>query len=511
LAHRGFAFSILKKVEIDISRTVLCSVILILLATPVCPAENPVTLAMTLYKKNHYQEAASILRNHLDSYKTDQRGASQLGLGLIYLKNAQLHRELYLTSLSVHLDYLKKLTSLDGKARSKLGYLYLGEVILEGGKPSNAVGYLKKSISIPNIEKKYREIATINLGLCYYLQGDKTKAKDLWNKVTQDDPEVNSELAAAFSRANITGQNPETICEKAIETVKRSGDGIPSRITKNALGVYVKNGNLDKGFDLLELTRLKAYSSEEVIGKYKVLHFYDLALLHNMAKLYGKASIELLIKATADKRSRDLANYYLGEAYAVIDRFDKSVEATSAFLESSKAPERLKMKAEVCKVNLLYSKGEKVKARNLFMELLNKHPNSPDLLADILHICSRFSVKCDKISLDAEAIAKSGEGKKVSGLNFALGKYYLSRKDYKKAISYMEAARDKSNKNKIEYNDPLLLIHLAEAYYKNKQFSEALEIYFSLSKPFPVVRQIQGAMQGVYSMEQKSAGDVKIF
>jgi tetratricopeptide (TPR) repeat protein len=430
---------------------------------------------------------------------------------LIYLKNAQLHRELYLTSLSVHLDYLEKLTSLNGKAKSKLSYLYLGEVLLEGGNPGNAVGILKKSISIPDIEKKYRNIAIVKLGLCYYLQGNRKRAKNLWKNVKEDNPEVTSELAAAYSRVNFAGQNPEAICERAIETVKQSGNGMPTRITKNALGVYVRNGHLDKGFGVLELTRLKAFSSKEVLGKNKVLHFYDLALLHNIAKLYGRASIELFKKATADKRSRDLANYYLGEAYDALDSFDKSVEVTSAFLESSKAPKRLKVKAEVSKAHLLFSKGEKTKALNICMELLNKQPNSPDLFAAILHTCSRFSVKCSKISSDAEAISKTGDGKKVSGLNFALGRYYLSRKDYKKAISYMEATRDKSNKNKIEYNDPLMLIHLAEAYYKNKQFSEALEIYFHLSKPFPVVRQIQGAMQGVYSMEQKSAGDVKIF
>ena len=75
----------------------------------------------------------------------------------------------------------------------------------------------------------------------------------------------------------------------------------------------------------------------------------------------------------------------------------------------------------------------------------------------------------------------------------------------------MEAGRDKSNKNRIEYNDPLMLVNLAEVYYRTKQFSEALEIYFEMSNHFPAVRQIQVAMQGVYSMEQKSAGDVKIF
>ena len=75
----------------------------------------------------------------------------------------------------------------------------------------------------------------------------------------------------------------------------------------------------------------------------------------------------------------------------------------------------------------------------------------------------------------------------------------------------MEAGRDKSNKNRIEYNDPLMLVNLAQIYYRTKKFSEALEIYFEISKQFPAVRQIQVAMQGVYSMEQKSAGDAKIF
>ncbi len=74
----------------------------------------------------------------------------------------------------------------------------------------------------------------------------------------------------------------------------------------------------------------------------------------------------------------------------------------------------------------------------------------------------------------------------------------------------MEAGRDKSNKNKIEYNDPAMLVSLARAYYQTKKFSEALEIYFEISKQFSSVRQIQIAMQGVYSMEQKSAGDAKI-
>jgi hypothetical protein len=55
-----------------------------------------------------------------------------------------------------------------------------------------------------------------------------------------------------------------------------------------------------------------------------------------------------------------------------------------------------------------------------------------------------------------------------------------------------------------------MLAGLAEAYYRTKKFSEGLEIFFEMSHEFPVVRQIQEAVQGVYSMEQRSAGDVRI-
>jgi hypothetical protein len=74
----------------------------------------------------------------------------------------------------------------------------------------------------------------------------------------------------------------------------------------------------------------------------------------------------------------------------------------------------------------------------------------------------------------------------------------------------MVGGRDKSNKNKIEANVPEALAGLAEAYYRTKKFSEGLEIFFEMSQEFAVVRQIQEALQGVYSMEQRSAGDVRI-
>jgi len=481
------------RTERNMRRIVLGCLIAVLLASPAYPANDAVKRAMTLYKMHRYEEAASMLRSSLASLEEASHGIAHLSLGLIYLKNAELHRGLYLTSVSVQLDYLKKLAAFRGEARS-------GE----------AVRSFERFMSDKRARQKHREIAEVEWGLCYHLQGNGQKAKGIWKRVNQTDPEVLSELAAAYSRAGLADENPETMCDRALALVRQSGNGMPIRVIKNALGVYGNTALIEKGLDLLRQTDLKAFSSEEVLGENKVLHFYDLALLHNLAKLYGKASIEYLTKAMRDDRSRNAANYYLGEAYAILGSFDQSAAVTSSFIASGRAPQQFKAKAKARQAALQYLQGRKTEAISRWHELLQQQPKSPDLIADILSACSMLAVECSEMVTKAAALAKAGEGKEFCSVNIALGRYYLGKKDYAKTIAYMEVGRNKGNKNRIEYNDPLMLINLAEAYYQTMRFSEALEIYFAMSKQFPAVRQIQVAMQGVYSMEQKSAGDARI-
>ena len=79
-----------------------------------------------------------------------------------------------------------------------------------------------------------------------------------------------------------------------------------------------------------------------------------------------------------------------------------------------------------------------------------------------------------------------------------------------------EAVVDPSEAELVSYapvvteDETLLLVDLADVYFKSKKFSEALEILFEMGLQYPAVRQIQNAMQGVYSMVQESAGDVKV-
>ncbi len=485
--------------------------IFFLTASGAYSADDAVARAMRLYEKRHYAEAARALRADLPSLERDRQGAAYLSLGMIDLKNAELHRELYRESLSVHLDYLKKLASAKGRDRSRFVDFYMGEALLEAGKYAPALSSLERFAADTRVDQKYKAIATAYIGLCHFLQKDKQRAEDIWNGLDRSDPEIRAALAAAYARAGLKDKKPVALADECLEDLKKSGSTPAMQSIMNLITVYATAGLPDKGLYLLNRTDLKAFSFQEPLARTKVINFYDLTLLNNLSLLYLHASITSLEKATEDSKLKDTANFYLGEAYALSGNIDQSVRATASFIACPQMPKQYHDKAVARQAANQYQKGRQSDAMGAWDDLVKKESGDPDLLAEILVACDRLRVDCPRVVQKATASIESGEGKRFSVLNSAVGKYYLGRKDYTKAVTYIEAGRDKGNKNKIESNEPVMLVSLADAYYRTKKFSEALEIFFEMSKQFPEVRQIQEALQGIYAMEHQSAGDVKIF
>jgi hypothetical protein len=52
-------------------------------------------------------------------------------------------------------------------------------------------------------------------------------------------------------------------------------------------------------------------------------------------------------------------------------------------------------------------------------------------------------------------------------------------------LAVLSEHQDKSNKNKLEWNDPLLLLALSAANYRDQEYAQALETLFELSKTLP--------------------------
>ncbi len=203
------------------------------------------------------------------------------------------------------------------------------------------------------------------------------------------------------------------------------------------------------------------------------------------------------------------AEYYLAEALNALGSNDEALAFVQAFLARPQAPAQYRERARARQALITHRQGRGAEAESAWTAMA-QGSSDPEVLADIVLGCADAQAQCAKVLARVGQVIEAGDARRYRRLNFALGSYYLRQKDYARAIAYMEAGRDKSNKNKIEANDPEMLAGLAEAYYRIKKFSEGLEIFFEMSHEFPVVRQIQEAVQGVYSMEQRSAGDVRI-
>jgi len=480
-----------------------------LTVSPALAADDPVQKAMKAYEKHRYEDAGRDLRAALPSLEQSKQSSAQLTLGMIYLRNAELHRELAQVSAAVNADYLRRLSSERGAGRSRFSDLYLGLALLESGKADGAASTLEKFLAGGD-EPKYKAVATVAMGTAALMTGNKQQASDLWSGVNGSDPEVKTELAAAFSRAGLQDKDPVRLCDEALRDIKKNGKALSLTAVKNCIGVYGRAGVPDKGFDLLSRADLRSYSYREAISKSKVLSFYDVQLLSNLSVLYLQASVAALERASADQQLKGFAGYYLGEAHVLAGNADQAAKATAAFLASSQMPPHYKNKALVRQGAIQHQKGKQSEAIGVWDDLIRRQPGDPELQADILLTCNRLRIDCSRVARTSATAVESGDGKRFAILNVGLGRYFLGKKDLGKAVTYLETGRDKGNKNKIESNDPVMLVSLSDAYYRTKKFSEALEIYFEMSKQFPQVRQIQEALQGIYSMEHKSAGDVKI-
>jgi tetratricopeptide (TPR) repeat protein len=488
----------------------ICCLIAMVLEASLSEAADPVRQGMQSYKNHHYEDAAATLLAQMRIAKPGQQGKLYLGLGMTFLACAQVYQELHRTALSVQVDYLSKLLASDKEDGSHYAKLYLGRSLLDSGKAAEAAVLLRTCIHDKEIEPRDRSLAKIALARAYYLQGKSNSADKLWSSLSTSDPEVVSELAAAYSRLGLAERKPLAMGDQIRQMMKQSQQIVSMRLTNNLISVYAREGQIDKGLRLLRGSDLSDYFHEETMGKNKIVRFYDPSLLDNLAVLYGRASLKYLEKAATDEKTKGVAQYYLAEAEARFGHIDQSIKILDDALASGLLPSPYREKAELFHgvARSWQSGGNQSQMR---LENSTWQHKEPDALADTLLICNRFNLKCPEIAKKATTLVGGVDGERLETLHYALGRYYLRTDEYEQAIACMEQVRDKSNKNKIEYNDPLILINLAEAYYRSKRFSEALEIYFGMRNQFPAVRQIQVSMQGVYAMEQKSAGDAKLF
>lgn len=447
--------------------------------------------AMKLYEKRRYEQAARMLESAKDA------GAqAQLVLGMIYLRNADLHEAFARAAAAAELDYLDKLTRTAGEGRSRYARLYLAEALAASGNAREAARHFQRVRADSSIDSRHRAIAAIALGAREPGAG------------AGDALEVRLARAAAQGRGRvIDARNLKRVADAAAEK------NLSPRARRYLIEIYLAAGVPEQALAVARAAELGAASYVERFkaakGTAKSIAFYDLALLADLAQLYRELARRRLEQAAADPRIKPTAEYYLAEALSGLGELEQAATMARSFIARSEAPAQYRDRSRARLALIAHQQGDRAPAEGAWTALAEQSSDA-EVLAAVVIACAVAGAPCAKALARAGQAAETGDLRRNQRLNFALGAYWLRKQDPARAIAFMEAGRDKSNKNKIEANDPEMLTGLAEAYYRTKKFSEGLEIFFEMSQEFPVVRQIQEAVQGVYSMEQRAAGDVRI-
>ena len=473
--------------------------------------DEMMTRALKLHEKHHYVEAVNLLQPEWLRMDSSRQATSGLALGMIHLSSAKLYRELHQTALLIEQDYLRKLHKQKTSANSQYVNYYLGQTLLAAGKPTEAVTYLDRVKDKAGSKSPLKPYANIEMGLAYTKLKKSASAATLWSGVNTKDPELKAALAGAYAAAGVRGKKPAEMADAALLEAEKQRHAPSPRMLRNLLRAYAQDGATNKAIALLVKYDMKEAAFVEELGARKAISFYDVSLLEDMARSHLDAAVQHLERARTDTKLSSNAIYYLADAYLQQGKAEPALRAATDFLAQAQIPAQYANHARINQASARYLAGQRNEAHADWLSLADKSVADPAVLAEIVHACIQAGADCAKIEKISLTVADKGEGKKFFTLNAALGKYYLLQKDYAKAVTYMEAGRDKAYKNKIEVNNPLMLTALAEAYYRTRKFSESLEIYFEIGKEFPVVRQIQDSIQGIYAMEHQSAGEVKIF
>jgi tetratricopeptide (TPR) repeat protein len=253
----------------------------------------------------------------------------------------------------------------------------------------------------------------------------------------------------------------------------------------------------------MEGVDLDAPDVEDASDPQKILRFFDPLRLETLERRAWKSALSELSplaregQGMANKLGRFYAGYTLfflgetGEAASVLEPIDlralgPDYHARARVIQAAaSAPEDV--------AALWESTRNYPEAVLLWGELSPGEPIATALSERLQSLPESFGESADETMVGRWGLAALSRGLESKEVLVALSRY-----------------RNHANKNKIEWNDPLLLVALAAANYSNSDYPQALETLFELAKSFEGLRGLQWNLQGVYAARQKAAGDARI-
>jgi len=446
-----------------------------------------------LFRRNHWAEAREHLRSQRDSIPEKDRPAATFLIGRSYAREAEFYRAVRRVGAEVGLAYMQELASARVNRNVAWVPLFTGLHQLAAGMDKEAERTLLPVGAGAALPVEWKATARLRRATALHRLGRVAEA------------------AAALKEPSPEGR----FCRLLLTGVAEPAAAAPqSRREKLLIApVLFRAARAAEAEAVLSGLDLDAPDVEDKSDAKKILRFHDPLLSAAWERICWERAVVALRPLAmggtgAEKR---LAAYYAGLGLFYLGVPEESTKLFNLSSDPSLSAElepsaRLLISAsswrDPISAGALASLWETTQVQPDAV-LLWEELRRPDL-ANAEPFASRLEARLREL-LPSSPERQSGA---------LVGRWGLARlrrgDDPAALLAVLSEHQDKSNKNKLEWNDPLLLLALTAANYRDQEYAQALETLFELSKTLPGLRALQWNMQGVYAARQKAGGEARI-
>lgn len=485
----------------------------LLLSPVISYAENThITKAMGLYKQKEINKAVTLLIENIRFEDiTSLSSIEKLKYALILNQNILMYKDILNKSVTTQNIFLNTLVSDTGKDKSKLARLFLTETLILKKDLTAAEENLAAFKQENNSDNKIHSIINYYYSWVARVKNDKKAIDNLENQLAKDD--VLGKLG--FASLDVLTQGKSQVSSNEVMAASdhfiKNRNILSMRFANYAVRIFTHNGDLALASNVMQMLDQKLPSYTENITQFKQINFYEPSLIDSVTSFYIALSRHILEELKKDAKYHDMAVYYLSDIELMISNKKSAQLFKEDMLKLKRLPKGLSSILAIRQNAHGYLFGKTTRAFQAWEKAVNNAKNNPRMGAEAVLMCIYLSANCPTIVQTAQLKAENGRSKRFEALNTNVGRYFLYKEEYIKALRLLENALDRSKADGILMNEPILLINLAEIYRLDQRYSESLQIFFSLGQNFPIVRQIQDAVQGEYLFKQRSTGKSNVF
>jgi len=450
------------------------------------------------FERQQYDEVINQLEKELKEETPSDNSDLLFDLGKAYYKKGLIYNSFYETGRELEKDDYERFKKYGIKTCLSF---YLGVCYFEMGLYQEAIDEFNALKSFKGTSKTHSLLASVWIEASRLQLGQEGAVTSLEEikRVNDNNPLAVSEVS--FFLSYLANKDKEAL--SFIQGKKPPTGSFANRFYRNVAYIYMKNAMPDKAKETYGMIKPEEEEFVSEINPELQVSFYDITAIKILAFLNYYFSEQALAGITKDRVTNpqwQTALWYRGQDALYLGEYQKAAE----LLAQSEHPVALAHLGSA-----YYHLGKKTEAMTVWSEV--EKADDYRALRELgrqyiaLKVDPAKGVKLCKQALDH--IIKT-DPDECSGYYRYLGWAYLQNGDANSAVKTLDEGYDYSKANDLNFYEPELLNERAFSLYRKSKlnWSEAIEIYFSLLKRYPVVRQLHNALQGIAEGESSGIG-----